>query len=314
MRVQPRQAYVFAEAGRAGWTGPWRQAVQHGLLEMRRRYQRPDGLYRTALTDERKVKDETPKLYDQGFVLLAQASAYRAGVTPEAMLAEATALVGRLSDALGHPEGGFREHESQPFQSNPHMHLLEAALAWREAAPAPIWDGLAADLVKLALDHFIDADGGFVREFFDEDWQALGDVVLPGHQFEWAWLLARYDAALLPTAERLYAAGAHGVDPVRHAAIDELSRTLTPVRRTARLWPQTERIKAACLLARLSPEPGRYLADAADACQGLWRYLEDLPVGLYRDRQDAAGAFAHEPAPASSLYHLWGAVAALQAL
>jgi mannose/cellobiose epimerase-like protein (N-acyl-D-glucosamine 2-epimerase family) len=315
MRVQPRQAYVFAEAGLAGWTGPWRQAVQHGLLEMRRRYQRPDGLYRSQLTDERKVKDETAKLYDQGFVLLALASAFRAGVTPEPVLAEAKALALRLTDALGHPEGGFREHEAQPFQSNPHMHLLEAALAWREAAPDPLWDGLAADLVQLALDRFVDPEGGFVREFFDENWRPVGDIVLPGHQFEWAWLLARHDPALLPPAERLYAAGARGVDPIRHAVIDELSGALTPVRRTARLWPQTERIKAACLLSRLVPARAEvYRADAADAARGLWRYLEDLPVGLYRDTQDAAGAFAHEPAPASSLYHLWGAVAALQAL
>jgi mannose-1-phosphate guanylyltransferase/mannose-6-phosphate isomerase len=315
MRVQPRQVHVFAEAGVAGWTGPWRQAVQHGLVEMRRRYQRPDGLYRTVLADNRSVKQETAKLYDQAFVLLALASAHRAGMSREAVQAEATALVGRLRDALGHPAGGFREHEAQAFQSNPHMHLLEAALAWREAAPAPVWNALADELADLALARFIDADGAFVREFFDEDWRPVSDEVLPGHQFEWAWLLARHDDAHLPLAERLYAAGAAGVDPVRHAAIDVLSGQLTPVRRTARLWPQTERIKAACLFSQRAPERAQsYRADAADACRGLWRYLEDLPPGLYRDRQDAAGAFAHEPAPASSLYHLWGAVAALRAM
>jgi mannose/cellobiose epimerase-like protein (N-acyl-D-glucosamine 2-epimerase family) len=289
--------------------------VQHGLIELRRRYLRPDGLYRSLLTDARLVKDETAKLYDQAFVLLALASAYRAGVARDAVSAEAVALITRLKDALGHPAGGFREHESQPFQSNPHMHLLEAALAWREVSPSPLWTSLANDLARLAVDHFIDREHGFVAEFFDEAWTPISAAVLPGHQFEWAWLLARHDAALLPVARRLYACGAAGVDPVRHAAVDELNAALNPVRRTARLWPQTERIKASTLLSRLVPDEGeRYAADAADGARGLWRYLEDLPSGLLRDSQDAAGAFAHQPAPASSLYHLWGAVAALQTI
>jgi mannose-1-phosphate guanylyltransferase/mannose-6-phosphate isomerase len=316
MRVQPRQAYVFAEAGLAGWTGPWRQAVQHGLLELRRSYLRPDGLYRTQLADDRSVKDETAKLYDQAFVLLALTRAYTAGIGAEAAKAEALALLARIGDALSLASGGYREHEAQAYQSNPHMHLLEAALAWREAAPGAPWDGLVRDLVGLATTRFIDAEAGLVREFFDEDWSPSSDVILPGHQFEWAWLLGRTgEAPLLPLAQKLYAAGDAGVDRARQAAVDEVDANLAPVRRTARLWPQTERLKAACLLSRLVPASAdRYLADAAAAAQGLWRYFEDVPAGLYRDRQDAAGAFVAEPAPASSLYHLWGALAALRSL
>ena len=30
MRVQPRQAFVFASAGEAGWAGPWRAAMDAG--------------------------------------------------------------------------------------------------------------------------------------------------------------------------------------------------------------------------------------------------------------------------------------------
>lgn len=320
MRVQPRQVHVYAEAGRGGWTGPWRQAVEHGLLELRRRYLRPDGLYRTLLSDARTVKDETARLYDQAFVLLALASAYRAGVAREASLAEAVALTLRLREALGHPAGGFREHESQPFQSNPHLHLLEAALAWREAAPGPLWDQLAGDIVALATTRFIDPERGFLREFFDDNWSPISDQVLPGHQYEWAWLLARWgesvgDASMLTRAVALYRAGDAGVDAHRQVCIDEIDAGFQPVRRTARLWPQTERIKAAALMVRLVPDDAdRYLADAQSAAAGLWRYLDGLPAGLYRDRQDAAGAFVAEPAPASSLYHLWGAMAALRSL
>ena len=30
-RVQPRQVYCYALAGKLGWSGPWQQALTHGL-------------------------------------------------------------------------------------------------------------------------------------------------------------------------------------------------------------------------------------------------------------------------------------------
>jgi mannose-6-phosphate isomerase len=81
----------------------------------------------------------------------------------------------------------------------------------------------------------------------------------------------------------------------------------------ARLWPQTERLKAAALAARISGEP-RYLAMAAAAADGLMRYL-DCPIpGLWRDRIDANDVVVDEPAPASSFYHLVAAIAEISAL
>ena len=79
-------------------------------------------------------------------------------------------------------------------------------------APGPPWDGLVKDLVALATSRFIDPDTGIVREFFDEAWAPTSDIILPGHQFEWAWLMARTgEASLIPLAERLYTAGDAGV-------------------------------------------------------------------------------------------------------
>jgi mannose-6-phosphate isomerase len=97
-------------------------------------------------------------------------------------------------------------------------------------------------------------------------------------------------------------------------AIDEMDTSFNWVRRSARLWPQTERIKAAAALAALEPEGGRMQADALAAAQSLWRYLETPVQGLWRDRQDISGGFLDEPAPASSLYHILGAVEAIGAL
>ncbi len=46
------------------------------------------------------------------------------------------------------------------------------------------------------MSHFIDAETGGLREFFKADWTPYdgekGRIMEPGHQFEWAWLLARW--------------------------------------------------------------------------------------------------------------------------
>jgi mannose/cellobiose epimerase-like protein (N-acyl-D-glucosamine 2-epimerase family) len=80
----------------------------------------------------------------------------------------------------------------------------------------------------------------------------------------------------------------------------------------ARLWPQTERLKASLLALELTGD-ATHLSIAADAAAGLARYLEtDLP-GLWLDERLASGRFRATPAPASSFYHLVGAIAGLAA-
>jgi len=233
-------------------------------------------------------------------------------------------LLAAIRANLSHARG-FREAGERPFQSNPHMHLLEAALGWIEAGGGEPWRALAGEVAGLALDHLIDAEGGFIREFYDAEWRPAdgpdGRIVEPGHQFEWAWLLDRWaehsgDDRAAKAARRLALAGAKGLDPARDVVIDALDDSLSPLRTTARLWPQTERLKATARFA-LSAAPAEralWLAEAESAARGLWRYLDVEPLGLWRDKQDPNGAFRHEPAPASSLYHLFEAVRALQAL
>ena len=103
----------------------------------------------------------------------------------------------------------------------------------------------------------------------------------------------------------LFESGLRGVDPARNAAIDEMDRNLEPRRATARLWPQTERLKAALLLRRED--------EACAAAEGLWQYLQTPLTGLWRDKMLQDGSFVEEPAPASSLYHIICAVASLKA-
>jgi mannose/cellobiose epimerase-like protein (N-acyl-D-glucosamine 2-epimerase family) len=235
---------------------------------------------------------------------------------------EADTLLATIDGTMRHDAGGFRETAASAFQSNPHMHLLEAALAWMEAGGGSTWQALADEIVALCLSRFIDPDDGFLREHFTARWEpALGErgrLVEPGHQFEWAWLLARWarlrhEPAAELAARRLFAAGASGIDPVRDVAVDALNEDMSVRSSRARLWPQTERLKAALFLhAGPSGENGSWLAHAHAAAQSLWRYLDTPTRGLWRDKLTPTNRFVEEPAPASSLYHIVGAVAALK--
>ena len=304
-RVQARQAWVYSVAGQAGWAGPWRRLVEDSLGRFEATNRRPDGLYRTRVSAAGGVLDDTASLYDQAFVLLALAAAAQAGVQPEQMKARAQDLRRALA-GLALPEGGWREDAGHPHQANAHMHLLEACLAWEALEPAAEWSEMADAIVGLARRAFIDPEGGFLREFFDADWRpASGDagrLVEPGHQFEWAWLLTRWGRARgddwgAGTARRLYESGLRGIDGLRGVAIDELDDRLALRSARARLWPQTERLKAALILGDVAPPD-----HAVRALKGLQIYLE--PTGLWRDKQEPDGRFIEEPAPASSLYHI----------
>ncbi|MEH6678797.1 AGE family epimerase/isomerase [Phenylobacterium sp.] len=310
-RVQTRQTFVYATAGLMGWQGPWRQAAWHGMDYFLARYRRPDGLFRAVVSNEGEPIDETAALYDQAFALLAMATLNQADPGHTDLAAEAQRLLAALQ-VMRHPAGGFREEGAHPFQANAHMHLLEAAMAWAESGGGPEWQALAAEIVELALTRFIDPEGGFLREFFDEAWAPApgedGRLIEPGHQFEWAWLLERWavrtgEARCHQAARRLYAAGLRGVDAKRGVAINALNDDFTVRDANARLWPQTEWLKAALILGEHALAPA----------QGLARYLKTPARGAWRDRLDAAGTFAEESCPASSFYHIVVACRALPA-
>lgn len=319
-RVQARQIQVFASAGQLGWRGPWREVVRRGLDRLYAEYLRPDGLCRTLLTKNGEPLDETAMLYDQAFVLFALATARSAGIEDASLELRAITLRERLL-AEAPASGGLVEAGDHPYQSNAHMHLLEACLAWEEADGDDHWRKLADRVVNLALTRFIDPVGGFVREYFDADWAPApgeaGRLVEPGHQFEWAWLLARHgrargDEASLAAAQSSYAFGRRGVSDRPVIALDALNDDGSVRSRRARLWPQTEWLKASLILGETADEDQReaLFADAESALRALWLYL--TPEGLWRDKHLPRGGFLDEPAPATSLYHITAAFAQLR--
>ncbi len=200
------------------------------------------------------------------------------------------------------------------------MHLFEAALGWRQVGEDGRWAVVADEIGDLCCSRFVDRETGALTELFDAEWRPAdgeaGRVLDPGHHFEWAWLLEQWSwvsgrAEGAQMAERLFAAGERGVDPGRGVVMDCLDADFTPRDRTARLWPQTERLKAAHLLARRAGPGARetYLAAARQASEALVHYLEVPLPGLWRDALRPDGRFAEGPAPGSSLYHIVAAIA-----
>ncbi len=321
-RVQVRQVYAFAQAPALGWSGDAAGIVAGGLEFFLAHYRRPDGLFRTLVAPDGSALDERAFLYDQAFVLLALAESQRVLGPRVDLVAEARALRSALLELLRWHGPGFASGipDALPLLSNPHMHLLEAALAWMSISEEAAWTTLAEALVGLALDHFIDPASGALYEQFDHQWQPIGNlavrIVEPGHQFEWAWLLLRWNRAAVgavrTAAARLIDIGETcGV----HAGVtvNALAGDFSVVDAQARLWPQTERLKASARMARLTGD-ARYWSCAAEAAATLLRYFDTDPPGLWYDRLTPDGQFLPEPAPASSFYHIVCAIAELGTL
>jgi mannose-6-phosphate isomerase len=284
------------------------------------RYRRSDGLFRTLAGVDGEPLDERALLYDQAFALLGYSAASATLAASNAFEQRALALFEAIERIFGTGDDAFRSNETRdgPFESNPHMHLLEACMAWAEIGSDPLWSQRVDRLVQLALRRFIRADSGALGEAYATDWSpalgVAGRIIEPGHQFEWAWLLLRAenrDPALRKAALRLIDIGElHGVH--NQVAINALLDDFSIHDQNARFWPQTERLKAALLAARLTGDD-RYWEMAAAAAASFLPYLATPVKGLWLDVRLPTGELVDSPAPASTFYHVVGAIAVLEA-
>lgn len=315
VRVQARQTYVFALAGKLGWSGAWRPLVEAGFAVIDRQARADAGAVGHLLDARGRLMDARRDLYDQAFALFACAAA-------APVVSGASKRAGEIADFIDKhwksSQGGYAEGEVEPplpRRQNPHMHLFEAALALHEATAAPRWRSLAEQMIHLFDTHFFDAGPGVLREFYDSDWKPApgekGELLEPGHHFEWTWLLARWAEAsgadTRAAGDRLYEYGKASGIGAHGAAIDAVLLDGSVKSAAARLWPQTEWLKAA--LARV--ERGGDPQEAVTAYDALARYLDRPAQGLWADRLGADGVFVDEPAPASSFYHIALALAEL---
>jgi mannose-6-phosphate isomerase len=94
----------------------------------------------------------------------------------------------------------------------------------------------------------------------------------------------------------LFEVGLRGVDNNRGVANNAIWEDFSARHLDARLWPQTEYLKASLALGDT--------AGALAACNGLASYLATPLRGTWRDTMNTDGGFVDEAAPASSFYHI----------
>ena len=319
-RVVCRQIYVYSHAELLGWTGA-RAVADHHYQYLTERVWQSDaaGFPRTVSAETAAPLDPTIDLYDHAFALFALGWRHKATKDPSA-LALAHRTLDLIEQRMRHPAGGFH-HElppGLPRQQNPHMHLMEAALVLAETSGEPRFTALADEIATLFVERLVRAPSGVLPEFFDEHWNPVdgdqGRWTEPGHQFEWAWILAQHQKLSgrdhVETVRMLVrAAERFGVDPATQVTFNGVRDDGVALDRGSRSWPNTERIKGWIGLEDLTGES----ADApvtGSATVLLDRYLgAPWPKGAWMDAFDADGRPSAKLIPASTLYHVFLAFA-----
>lgn len=312
VRVQARQTYMFARAAHMGWEPDRARAlVEHGLASLLGPCRRDDGLVGLMVDVGVGLSDRRPELYDNAFALLALAWAARALDRP-GLLTEADAMLARLDATHAHSSGGWNESVPArlPRRQNPHMHLFEASLALADASQSKRHLERATQIYALLETRFVDHTTGHLRELFDDDLTPVtgpaGDVIEPGHEFEWAALLHMYadhlGQAAPSLARTLYNAGLESLDPRGFAP---MSTRLdgSPRDATRRTWSQTEALRAHIAFARNGD------ADAAERAINLVDaifevHLDPAPLGAWIDHYDADGRPCVSTITAATGYHI----------
>ena len=315
VRVQARQLYVFAHAAMLGFEGAAEHTAKIAAYLQAKARDYGRGGWVHLLAPDGIVVDARRDMYDQAFVLHGLAWALRA-IEDKDLKDHIQPTLSFVDDELRHPAfGGYVESDLRelPRRQNPHMHWLEALLALYEATGDDQLIARADNVVDLFRTRFFDEETKTLGEYFSEDWQVAdgpaGQVVEPGHHFEWVWLLHKYTRLggrhkMKAHAQALYDfACTHALTGEAGFAVDEVDRSGCVVRGTRRLWPQTEALKAHITAFRWwGTETGDHIARVTE---GLFdNYLNVTPTGGWQDQFDEAGEALAKTMPASSFYHL----------
>ena len=318
--VQARQIYVYAHAAELGWYIQGAALAETAMASLRRDFCDPDGdvtsiAFSINGHSSQRIS-ETRDSYTHAFVLFAIAHLYRVNGDP-ALLDFANRIDAFVErDMVDTRHGGVVDSlpaTSTNKRQNPQMHLLEAYLALEEAVPGRGWLARADTMVALFRDRLTIADHGMLLEYFAHDWSTHPDTDVatlfePGHHYEWAWLLDRYQrlsghnhgpwrAMLYTTAQE------HGHAP-NGLIYDEVEIGGKVAKPSHRLWPHTEAIKAAAIRHR-DGNP-QALGDAQRMAALLAQHFLDAPfVGGWTDQIAPTGEPLVDYVPASSLYHLF---------
>jgi mannose-6-phosphate isomerase len=322
--VQARQIYVYAHAEALGWFPGGGALAEKAMATLVRDYAETDGNVTSFVfsidPEARVVASVVRDSYTHAFILFAIAQLYMLnGDRALWSLAEkTTAFLER--EMLDATHGGVVDvlpATSPTKRQNPQMHLLEAYLALEIANPGEGYLERAANLVSLFRQSMVDPNTDVLLEHFSEDWGSHPDpakakIFEPGHHYEWAWLLHRYEG-LSGTdhsdwRKRLMeSATNHGLSPAG-LIYDEVTSDKIVSKASFRLWPHTEAIKAAGVRHREGDSGAETFANRM-ASSLLSHFLDTPFTGGWTDQRAPDLSSVVDYVPASSLYHLFLAAA-----
>lgn len=314
--VCARQLYLWSAASKAFGLSDHRDLTERAYQTLVERFpDRENGGWVFSLKSDGSLLDGRKDFYAHAFILFALA--HYAGVgtqrTEALMLARVTwALMQKKlmlpTGWLAHEAAADWRIDRQDLVQNPHMHLFEALLALAAVDPAGGYDRDARALVDLFKTRLY---AGNLGEFFDADGKIdgqAGNILEPGHHFEWAWLLREAagtldDQSLLPLADALTTwAGSAGTDPVRGGSYDQIGRDGARLKTSKRIWPQSEAVKTYAAAYSAAPSAAT-LAPLTTRLSFLFeRYL--LPDGRWHEHLDADLTPIAPILPASTPYHI----------
>ena len=321
-------AMAAQEFGRADYL----DAARHGLDYLRSAHRDPEsGGYFWTLHDG-LPEDRTQHAYGAAFVLLAYATAAKAGINEARSWIDETWQL--LETRYWDGDAGLYRDEADPHWrftgyrgQNANMHLCEAMIAAYEATRDTRFLDRAFTLAHNITHRQAAKAGGLIWEHYDAawnvDWEYHKDDpkhlfrpwgFQPGHLTEWTKLLLildRYRATewLLPTARVLFdTALAKAWDNDYGGICYGFAPDGSICDADKYFWVQAESLAAAALLAERSGE-ARYWSDYTRIWDYAWRHFVDHQYGAwYRILDRENQKFSNEKSPAGKTdYHTMGA-------
>ena len=327
-----RFVFVYAKAASAFGRPDLLAGVRHGLAYLRAAHlDRQTGGYAWLLGDDICI-DNTNHCYGLAFVLLAYAAALEAGIAEAGpWLEETFSTMDRhfWSEA----DGLYRDEASAdwvvgPYRGqNANMHCCEALLAAFDATGEEKYLQRADRLASRVTVDLAGQSGGIIWEHYDAGWKIDWDYnrdnpkhlfrpwgFQPGHQSEWAKLLAllnrhRRQDWMIAAARRLFdTAMSTAWDNEHGGIVYGFAPDRTICDGDKYFWVQAESFAAAAMLAHSTGEPAYW-----DWYDRIWAYAWDHMVDhrhgawfriLSRDNR----AYGEEKSPAGKTdYHTLGA-------
>lgn len=314
MRVQARQLYTFIQATYLGWEKG--RSLADSIYRFMLNGYLHDGRWVRSLTPIGDLLDPVSDLYDIAFIIFSL-SWYARLTGQEEPVHFINQTISWMNTHMRGEKGGYENTypvEEGPRQQNPHMHLLEAALALYETTKDTHHLAFIEELVTLFNQRLYNGAYHSIGEFFEKDWKPCeknGHWVEPGHHYEWIWLLTEYsritgNKTFGPVFDLYQFNTKYGHHPETRLVYDAVNVNGVVLKKSSRLWAQTEALRAEIALMKNNNVPEiNHATEINKIIDNLMeRYFSSCPDGMWIDQLDEKQTPVADKIPASSFYHI----------